>query len=395
MLNKHYDNLFEIELDTKVIDCKESDGKYYHAFEDTLFYVKSGGMESDYGWINGNTVSDVIVDNDIVWHCLDVKLEGNVHMKIDLEYRLFKSQIHTAQHLMCTIMNTDYHAKTIMFKTGEHESEIEMGFDTLNRDILNDIETKCNDYILQDIPVVIGYPTKEEALANIWEDYGENFDWNIKLRSVSIPGVDYDLCACIHVPTLRYLHAIKFLNFEKTTRGYKIAFVAGQQLIQYMQEHFDIYSEASKLLAVSQLEITDSIHKLLHEKKEMLSTINDYKQKYFDLFVKDLCMTTKDTYLFNEFEGMDVKTFQQLCATLTNNYEKGFIFILKIDDKCHLVVSKHKSLPIKSNEIFKDISTHFELRGGGNPIISQGGGIYSDALCNYVQTCIQKMNEAK
>lgn len=394
MLNKHYDNLFETDLETEVIDVKESDGKYYHAFRDTLFYVKSGGMENDHGWINGLEVKDIYSDNGVVWHLLDEKLDGTVQMKIDLDVRLFKSQIHTAQHLMCTIMNTDYHAKTIMFKTGQHESEIEMGFDTLNREILNNIEKKCNEYILQDIPVVIGYPSKEEALANIWEDYGDSFDWDTKLRSVSIPGVDYDLCACIHVPSLRYLHAIKFLNYEKTTRGYKISFVAGKQLIQYMQEHFDIFSEASKLLAVSQLEINENIQKLLHEKKELSSSLNDYKQKYFDLYVKDLCSSCNDTYIFKEYNGMDVKTFQQMCSTLSNNYEKGFIFILKIDDRCHVVVSKHKSLPMQSNEVFKDISSRFELRGGGNPFISQGGGVYTTELSNYAQACIQKMNEA-
>ncbi len=392
MLNRHYDNLFEVDLDTEIKEEKLIDGKYHYCFEDTLFYVKSGGMENDRGLINEVTVEDLYVEDNKLWHVLNEKIDNPVHIHVDLEYRLFKSQIHTAQHLMCTIMNTDYHAKTIMFKTGEVESEIEMGFTTLNRDILNAIEKRCNECILQDIPVVVSYPTKEEALANIWEDYGEDFDWDIQLRSVAIPGIDYDLCACIHVPSLRYLHAIKFLGFEKTTRGYKISFVAGQQLIDYIQRHYDVFHEASRSLAVSQLEINDSIQKLFQEKKELTTSVNDFKQKYFEYYAKEIC-AVEDTYIFHEFEGFDVKSFQQLCSIIINQYEKGFIGLLKLDDKCHVVVAKNKVLPIAANEVFKSIASKFELKGGGNPGISQGGGNYSNDLVIECENVIKKMNE--
>lgn len=389
MLNKHYDNLFEVDMDTKIVEEKLIDGKYHYSFEDTIFYVKSGGMENDKGLINEIPLEDVYVEDNKAWHVLKEKITNPVHLSVDLDYRLFKSQIHSAQHLMCTIMNTDYHAKTIMFKTGDIESEIEMGFTTLNREILNAIEKRCNECIIQDIPIIIGYPTKEEALANIWEDYGENFDWDIQLRSVSIPGIDYDLCACIHVPSLRYLHAIKFLGYEKTTRGYKISFVAGQQLLDYIQRHYDVFHEASCSLAVAQLEINESIQKLFQEKKELASSLNDYKQKYFEYYAKELC-NISELYFFHEFDGFDVKSFQQLCSIITNQYEKGFIGLLKLDDKCHVVIAKNKVLPIQANEIFKEIASKFELKGGGNPGISQGGGNYSTDLITY---CINKINQ--
>ncbi|SJZ52081.1 alanyl-tRNA editing protein [Anaerorhabdus furcosa] len=393
MLNKHYDNLFEVELDTMIKKEKTIDNQYHTVFNDTLFYVKSGGMESDRGFINNEELLDIYVEDNEVWHVTKSKLNDPIHIQVDLNYRLFKSQIHSAQHLMCTIMNTDYHAKTIMFKTGELESEIEMGFDSLNRDILNEIERKCNEHIREDISIVISYPTKEEALENIWEDYGDDFDWNTQLRSVAIPGIDYDLCACIHVPSLRYIQGIKFLGYEKTTRGFKISFVAGSQLFDYIQKHYDVFHEASKSLAIAQLEINESIQKLFQEKKDLTSSLNDYKQKYFDFLAKDLC-ATPNTYLFEEFNSMDIKSFQQLCSTITNHYDKGIIFVLKIDEKCHVVVAKNKSIDIQANEIFKSIAQTYELKGGGNPVISQGGGIYSSDLVNHCKSLINKMNEA-
>lgn len=393
MLNKHYDNLFEVELDTTVIKNKIIDGVYHTVLDDTLFYVKSGGMESDRGWINEQELLNIYIEEGEVWHVTTNEVINPVHIKVDLDYRLFKSQIHSAQHLMCTMMNTDYDAKTIMFKTGELESEIEMGFSTLNREILNEIEKRCNDAILKDIPIIINYPTKEEAKANVIEDYGDDFDWDIQLRSVIIPNIDYDLCACIHVPSLRYIHGIKFLGFEKTTRGYKIQFVAGSQLFDYMQRHYDVFHDASISLAVGQLEINDSIQKIFQEKKELATLLNDYKQKYFDLLAKEI-VNTPQTYIFKEFENIDTKSFQQLCSTITAHYEKGIIFILKLDDKCHVVVAKNKVLPIMANEEFKKISILHELKGGGNPAISQGGGLYTSSLVDTCVETINKMNEA-
>lgn len=392
MLNKHYDNLFDVELDTTIKKTKTIEHQVHTVFNDTIFYVKSGGMESDRGWINNEELIDIYVEDQEVWHVTSNPIENPIHMQVDFNYRLFKSQIHSAQHLMCTIMNTDYHAKTIMFKTGEIESEIEMGFESLNREILNEIERKCNQHIREDVPIVIAYPTKEEALKNIWEDYGDDFDWDTQLRSVSIPGIDYDLCACIHVPSLRFIQGIKFLGYEKTTRGFKISFVAGTQLFDYIQKHYDVFHEASKSLAIAQLEINDSIQKLFQEKKELTSSLNDYKQKYFDYLAKEIA-SDPSTYIFKEFTDMDIKSFQQCCSTITNHYEKGIIFILKLDEKCHVAVSKNKALPLLANEVFKGIATTFELKGGGNPGISQGGGMYSNELVEHCKQLIVKMNE--
>ena len=91
MINKYYDDWNIIELDTFVIDVIEEDAKYWIACNETIFYVEGGGMQSDIGTINGFEVLQLKTINGHVYHLLDTKIEGNVHMCVDFEQRSFKS----------------------------------------------------------------------------------------------------------------------------------------------------------------------------------------------------------------------------------------------------------------------------------------------------------------
>ena len=56
MANILYDNCFISSYKTKVKEVVEENGLYWHYLEETIFYVESGGMESDEGLINQHKV---------------------------------------------------------------------------------------------------------------------------------------------------------------------------------------------------------------------------------------------------------------------------------------------------------------------------------------------------
>ena len=40
----------------------------------------------------------------------------------------------------------------------------------------------------------------------------------------------------------------------------------------------------------------------------------------------------------------------------------------------HLIISHHKEVEMKANEIFKELSNKYNLKGGGNIFMAQGSG---------------------
>ncbi|MCG4877885.1 hypothetical protein L0N00_15765, partial [Eggerthella lenta] len=85
----------------------------------------------------------------------------------------------------------------------------------------------CNGLIRDDLDVSIQYPTRVEASKMA---KGKNIDRD-DLRVVRIGALDYNMCGCMHVPSLRYLQMLYISGYEKSAKGYKIKYLVGDQLL--------------------------------------------------------------------------------------------------------------------------------------------------------------------
>lgn len=374
-MNKHYDNWLECENTFDIVGI-ESDGEYnWILTEDTIFYVEGGGMGKDTGTINGVDVLDIQYKNGKYYHKVKGTVKGSAHMIVDLAQRIHKVQIHTASHLICGHINKKYNAKTIAFWYHDDISGCEMAFESFDDQTMKQIEAECNAFIQQDLPIQIVYPTREEAQQHVLDEKLEHDE----LRAVMIGNIDYNMCACIHVPSLRYIQAVKLLSYEKTTRGYKIYFVCGDQLVNTYTNHYSILSKSAKDLGVPCDEVYEGILKLKNELKELKASEASWKQKVIDLKIQQFAQT-QETYLACEVDDIDVKTFTTMCSSIVRNHEKGIFFVCHANERCHVVIARHANLDFKANEKFKEIASKYNLRGGGNPAMAQGGGEYSSEI---------------
>ena len=163
MLNKHYDNWLDIELDTEVEDVIKDEKGYWHHLKDNVYYHESGGQHSDLAYIDDNRILGSRIIDDKLYCLLDKELSGRVHVKVDKEDRIIRSQIHSAQHVMCSYINKHYDARTVAFFNDDREAGAEMAFKEINDGIIKDIETVVNNAIIEDLKVEIFYPSPEEV----------------------------------------------------------------------------------------------------------------------------------------------------------------------------------------------------------------------------------------
>ena len=379
MINKMYDNCFTTELNTKVVKVEEENGCYWHACKDTIFYKENGGMASDIGVIDDHMVLDLKFMDGYLWHLLDVKLEGNVFMSVNLHERFRKCQIHTAQHLISAVLGNVYKVTTLAHHVGDEENDIEFDFEEFNEKMAFELKVLCNGLIRDDLEVSVKYPTPSEA-----KKFAIKGDVNRDdLRVVRIGALDYNLCGCMHVPSLRYLQMLYISGFEKTTNGYKVKYLVGDQYLDCVTRRYKVLDEVSRTLAVPHLYISTGVNRIVNENKQLNRDILVWKQKYYDMFGASLAQQEQEV-ITHFFDDIDVKSLGGLAQFITSNHKKVVIFVAKIYDNVHVLVAKNKTMDTDINAIFKDFSDKYRLKGGGSEEVLQGGGIFKEEIKEYL-----------
>lgn len=380
MINKLYDNCFTTELNTKVVKVEEENGSFWHACKDTIFYYENGGMASDIGMISDCMVLDLKYKDGYLWHLLDVKLEGTVFMSVNLHERFRKCQIHTAQHLISAVLGNVYKVTTLAHHVGEEENDIEFDLKEFNEKMAFELQVLCNGLIRDDLEVSVKYPTPSEAKKLAVKGDVNRDD----LRVIRIGALDYNLCGCMHVPSLRYLQMLYIDGFEKTTNGYKVKYLVGDQYLDCVTRRYRVLNEVSRTLAVPHLYISTGVNRVVNENKQLNRDIVVWKQKYYELFAKELACQ-EGSVIKHFFDDIDIKSLGILAQYITKNYQKTVIFVAKVYDNVHVSVATYEHSNIDVQHIFNDFVENYHLKGGGNTEMAQGGGIYRKEILDYLE----------
>ena len=189
----------------------------------------------------------------------------------------------------------------------------------------------------------------------------------------------------MHVPSLRYLQMLYISGYEKTAKGYKIKYLVGDQLLDCVSRRYKVLDEASRSLAVSHLYVNTGVNRLINETRQLNRDIIVWKQKYYEMFGKELGQSEEDI-IIHFFDDIDVKSEADVAKYVTENYKKAVIFVAKTYDNVHVVVASHKDMDFDSAKVFKEIADAYHLKGGGSARLSQGGGMYSEEIIKFVKT---------
>ena len=261
------------------------------------------------------------------------------------------------------------------------ENDIEFSFEDFTDKMAFELQVLCNGLIRDDLEVSIQYPTRVEASKMA---KGKNLDRD-DLRVVRIGALDYNMCGCMHVPSLRYLQMLYISGYEKTAKGYKIKYLVGDQLLDCVSRRYKVLDEASRSLAVSHLYVNTGVNRLINETRQLNRDIVVWKQKYYEMFGKELGQSEEDI-IIHFFDDIDVKSEADVAKYVTENYKKAVIFVAKTYDNVHVVVASHKDMDFDSAKVFKEIADAYHLKGGGSARLSQGGGMYSEEIIKFVKT---------
>ena len=228
----YYEGAMCREFPAQVLSCRESREGFAVVLTQTAFYPEGGGQPADHGQLGDARVLDVHEKDGQIIHTCDKPLpEGAmVHGEIDWARRFDHMQQHSGEHIVSGMLCSAYHCDNVGFHMGADSVIIDYNADIPWEGVL-EIERRANQYIWENHPFVVQWPTEEE-LNNL--DYRSKKELHGAVRITSFPGADMCACCGTHVPFSGQVGLVKFIGWQKFKDGVRLELLCGKRAMDYL-----------------------------------------------------------------------------------------------------------------------------------------------------------------
>jgi misacylated tRNA(Ala) deacylase len=148
----YYQDAYLQKFDGVVLAVEAVDGGLRLALDQTAFYPGGGGQPADLGWLTiagqRYAVNAVKKEGNHIWHTVggEATIPSGVAVQGELDWprrhRLMRT--HTAMHILCGVVWRDYHAQVTGGNMDPGEGRMDFEFANLTRDLISEIEARCN-----------------------------------------------------------------------------------------------------------------------------------------------------------------------------------------------------------------------------------------------------------
>ncbi len=361
---------YATKFEAEVLACEEVEKKekkvYQVWLDQTLFFPEEGGQSPDMGTIDGIKVLDVQIKDEVITHTLVAPLAVGTTVKgvVDWKHRFYNMQQHSGEHIFSGIVHNRFGYDNVGFHLSD--SIVTMDFNgVITAEDIEEIETEVNQAIIENIPVEVSYPTKEELKVL---EYRSKIEIEGQVRIVTIPG--YDVCACCapHVRRTGEIGMLKVMNVQSYKGGVRISILCGFRALEAFRQKADIITELMAQFSTNQEALVENVTKLKNTNQTMKNQLASAKQELMEYKVAAIPEDSENAILFesdldtpvvrNVVNGL-VEQFTGICAVFVGNDESGYQFI---------VGSKNKDCRAIAAALREKLSA----RGGGSDKMIQG-----------------------
>jgi misacylated tRNA(Ala) deacylase len=194
----------------------------------TAFYPGGGGQPNDEGWLEISGVrywvSAIKKEGEQVWHTLqmnnervEVPMGAHVIGVIDWERRYQLMRTHTAMHILCGVVWRDYSASVTGGNMDPGKGRMDFELASLTRELITEIEAKCNAEIAAAREVRAQILPREEAfqIPDLIRTKINLLPEGIaEVRTVELVGLDLQADGGTHVNNTREVGQMKVVDYK-------------------------------------------------------------------------------------------------------------------------------------------------------------------------------------
>jgi len=413
-----YDTL---ETKTKVLKYRKVRAKgkesYQIVLETTPFYAESGGQVGDTGKLIINDAELIIRDtkreNDLVIHFTDsipTDLSGEVTAIVDAGKRRNTAWHHTATHLLHAALRRVL--GTHVTQKGSLVNADHLRFDfshparggMTNEEII-EVEELVNEKIRNNIPVVIRYMAKDEALKlGAMALFGEKYGDTVRVVIID-PDYSIELCGGTHVGATGDIGFFKITSEAAVAAGVRrIEAVCGRLAEEYVNEKIKIL-DALQAQLKNPKDLSKAIEQLIEDRNELQKTTEKLGRLQARTFVEKLVLKKQivnhlDFYCDFIPEG-DIPLLKMILSDLHIKDNKRSVALLvgNKDGKVNVLVALSDDLVTAghydANKIIKEqIAPIINGGGGGQKFLATASGTGGASVDKLVQHFKEILNKA-
>ena len=221
----YYRDAYLKEFDATVVQVEVVDGQSRVVLDRTAFYPGGGGQPHDIGWlvVDGHRFDVVKVQKEggaiVHWLSGDVSLSlGNsVHGELDWERRYKLMRTHTAMHILCGVVWHDYQASVTGGNMDPGTSRMDFEFEAMSKELIYEIEAKCNAEIDAARQIHAQILPREEAfqIPDLIRTKVNLLPEGIaEVRTVEIMGLDLQADGGTHVNNTQEVGAMRIVDYK-------------------------------------------------------------------------------------------------------------------------------------------------------------------------------------
>ena len=277
----------------------------------TAFYPEGGGQPYDTGTLGGVSVLEVHQREGRVVHTCAAPLEAGsqVEGQIDWPRRFDLMQHHSGEHIVSGIAHSLYGCDNVGFHMGSDVITIDLNVE-LTPDQVAQLEARANQYIWEDHPIAVTYPTSEE-LEHL--EYRSKKVLTGQVRIVSFPGADTCACCGTHVSSSGQVGLVKLLSCQKFRDGVRIELVCGKRALDYLSQVWEQNHQISNLLSAKTMQTSGAVRRLLEENAALKSRILTMEEQQFAALAQRYA-GQGDVVVFES--GLSPDSLRRLCGAV-------------------------------------------------------------------------------
>ena len=225
----YYDDAYTREFDATIAAVDVGDKDTRVALDRTAFYPGGGGQPNDEGWLQAGehryAVTMVKKEGGEVWHTVvadsadapSLAKGDAVRGTLDWDRRYKLMRTHTAMHILCGVVWRDYGASVTGGNMDPGKSRMDFEFASLSRELIEEIEEKCNVEIAAAHEVRTQVYPREEAFAIpdlIRTKINLLPEGITEVRTVELVGLDLQADGGTHVNNTSEVGEMKVVDYK-------------------------------------------------------------------------------------------------------------------------------------------------------------------------------------
>jgi len=387
----YYEDASIREFDARILRIVK--GKYM-ILDQTAFYPRGGGQEPDFGYIEGIKITDVVKQNDIVFHKLDGSSKDHfpedkiVHGIVDNERRLAITKNHSATHILNSAARNSLGSwvwQNSAFKEEQYARLDITHHSALTIEEVKQIEKTANEVVQRNLPILINVFERSDAEKRYtFRIYQGGAVPSKNVRIVNIDGWDVEACGGTHVNKTGEIGLIKILKTERIQDGVvRLEYVAGNNALKYVQSQESQLLHIAQSLGSSKEKVVDSFDRITADnelmKRNIRILVNKFSDNMTEIVSQKATKSSSGLKIYGTYDDEIGDDYYIALGEKSIDNDPFLVYVALVQDqeriKVIVFVGVESRKVIKASKIAKEISLKLGgTGGGGTEKFAQGGG---------------------